>query len=421
MSLFFIVLLILFLEKLIIINNFKGGVAMISNFLINKFVRGYSDIKNKKVRERYGYLGGIIGALVNMALFVIKFTVGIVVNSIAVTAEAFNNLSDVASSLVTIFGFKLSGKPADKEHPFGHGRIEYISGLIVAFLVMMVGYEFVKSSFNRIKNPAPVSFSLIPFVLLLISIVLKIWLGRFYKDIGNKIDSSALQASSVEAISDVFSTAAVALALLASRFTALPIDGYIGMVVSLVILYAGFNLIKDTLDPLLGAAPEKELVESIQEMLLDYEYINGVHDLLVHNYGPGRIIASIHAEIPSNIPIVKIHETIDRAEKEISDALDIYLAIHMDPINTNDKEVLKAREELTEVIKAVPIVKSFHDFRVVGEGENKNLIFDVVIGSDYKLTKSKEFNLQKDINLKLKKLYPNYNAIITIDKGYLGI
>lgn len=394
---------------------------MISNFLINKFVRGYSDTKSKKVRERYGYLGGIMGALINMALFAIKFTVGIAVNSIAVTAEAFNNLSDVASSLVTIFGFKLSGKPADKEHPFGHGRIEYISGLIVAFLVMMVGYEFVKSSFNRIKNPAPVSFSLIPFILLLISIVLKVWLGRFYKDIGNKINSSALQASSVEAISDVFSTAAVALALLASRFTSLPIDGYIGMIVSLVILYAGFNLVKNTLNPLLGAAPEKELVESIQEMLLEYEYINGVHDLLVHNYGPGRIIASIHAEIPSNIPIVKIHEIIDRAEKEISTVLDIYLAIHMDPINTDDKEILEAREELTETLKTVPIVKSFHDFRVVGEGENKNLIFDVVIGADHRLTKSEELNLQKDINFRLKKLYPNYNAIITIDKDYLGI
>lgn len=394
---------------------------MISNFLINKFVRGYSDTKSKKVRERYGYLGGIMGALINMALFGIKFTVGIAVNSIAVTAEAFNNLSDVASSLVTIFGFKLSGKPADREHPFGHGRIEYISGLIVAFLVMMVGYEFVKSSFNRIKNPAPVSFSLIPFILLLISIVLKVWLGRFYKDIGNKINSSALRASGVEAISDVFSTSAVALALLASRFTSLPIDGYIGMVVSLVILYAGFNLIKDTLDPLLGAAPEKELVESIQEMLLEYEYINGVHDLLVHNYGPGRIIASIHAEIPSNIPIVKIHEIIDRAEKEISTDLDIYLAIHMDPINTDDKEILEAREELTETLKTVPIVKSFHDFRVVGEGENKNLIFDIVIGADHRLTKREELSLQKDINFKLKKLYPNYNAIITIDKDYLGI
>ncbi|MBI6874369.1 cation diffusion facilitator family transporter [Clostridium aciditolerans] len=394
---------------------------MISNFLINKFVRGYSDTKSKKVRERYGYLGGIMGALINMTLFGIKFTVGIAVNSIAVTAEAFNNLSDVASSLVTIFGFKLSGKPADREHPFGHGRIEYISGLIVAFLVMMVGYEFVKSSFNRIKNPAPVSFSLIPFILLLISIVLKVWLGRFYKDIGNKINSSALRASGVEAISDVFSTSAVALALLASRFTSLPIDGYIGMVVSLVILYAGFNLIKDTLDPLLGAAPEKELVESIQEMLLEYEYINGVHDLLVHNYGPGRIIASIHAEIPSNIPIVKIHEIIDRAEKEISTDLDIYLAIHMDPINTDDKEILEAREELTETLKTVPIVKSFHDFRVVGEGENKNLIFDIVIGADHRLTKREELSLQKDINFKLKKLYPNYNAIITIDKDYLGI
>ncbi|WP_291575462.1 cation diffusion facilitator family transporter [Clostridium sp. UBA4548] len=394
---------------------------MISNFLIKKFIANYSDTKNKKVREKYGYLGGIIGIVVNLLLFGVKFTVGLIVNSIAVTADAFNNLSDVGSSVVTIFGFKLSSKPADREHPFGHGRIEYISGLIVAFLVLMVGFEFVKSSFDRIKNPTPVEFSFVPFILLLISILFKVWLSRFYKNIGGKINSSALQASGVDALSDVVSSSTVAFSLLISRFTSFPIDGYIGMAVSAVILYAGYNLIKDTLNPLLGTAPDKELVESIQQLMLNYEHIDGTHDLLVHNYGPGRIIASIHAEVPLNISVVKIHEVIDRAEKEISAELDIYLVIHMDPITTDDREILEAKEELAEALKAFPLVKSFHDFRVVGEGENKNLIFDVVIDANHKLTAEEELKIQKDINVELKKTHPNHNAIVTVDKDYLGV
>lgn len=394
---------------------------MISNFLIKKFIANYSDVKNKKVREKYGYLGGIVGIVVNLLLFGVKFTVGLIVNSIAVTADAFNNLSDVGSSLVTIFGFKLSSKPADREHPFGHGRIEYISGLIVAFLVLMVGFEFVKSSFDRIKNPTPVEFSFVPFILLLISILFKVWLSRFYKNIGGKINSSALQASGVDALSDVVSSSTVAFSLLISRFTSFPIDGYIGMAVSAVILYAGYNLIKDTLNPLLGTAPDKELVESIQQLLLNYEHIDGTHDLLVHNYGPGRIIASIHAEVPLNISVVKIHEVIDRAEKEISAELDIYLVIHMDPITTDDQEILEAKEELAEALKAFPLIKSFHDFRVVGEGKNKNLIFDVVIDADHELTAEEELKIQKDINAELKKSHPNHNAIVTVDKDYLGV
>ncbi len=394
---------------------------MISNFLIKKFIANYFDVKNKKVREKYGYLGGIVGIVVNLLLFGVKFTVGLIVNSIAVTADAFNNLSDVGSSLVTIFGFKLSSKPADREHPFGHGRIEYISGLIVAFLVLMVGFEFVKSSFARIKNPTPVEFSFVPFILLLISILFKVWLSRFYKNIGGKINSSALQASGVDALSDVVSSSTVAFSLLISRFTSFPIDGYIGMAVSAVILYAGYNLIKDTLNPLLGTAPDKELVESIQQLLLNYEHIDGTHDLLVHNYGPGRIIASIHAEVPLNISVVKIHEVIDRAEKEISAELDIYLVIHMDPITTDDQEILEAKEELAEALKAFPLIKSFHDFRVVGEGKNKNLIFDVVIDADHELTAEEELKIQKDINAELKKSHPNHNAIVTVDKDYLGV
>lgn len=392
---------------------------MISQKLITKFIKNSEDIKNKKVRERYGYLGGVVGILVNLVLFLIKITAGFLVNSIAVIADAFNNLSDVGASLVTIFGFKLSSKPADKEHPFGHGRIEYISGLIVAFLVILVGFEFIKSSFERIKNPVPVEFSLLPFILLIISISFKVWLSRFYRGIGNKINSSALKASSVDSISDVISSSTVVISLLISKFTSLPIDGYIGLVVSLVILYAGYNLIKDTLNPLLGVAPDEDLVEDIQKMLLSYEHIDGVHDLLVHNYGPGRIIASIHAEVPLDISVVAAHEVIDRAEKEISSELGIYLLIHMDPVTTKDEEILSSKRELEEVLNKIPHISSFHDFRVVGEGDYKNLIFDVVVKDDFIITKESELKLQKQINDEIKKIAPNHNAIITVDASFI--
>lgn len=391
---------------------------MISEFLVKKFIKNSDDIRNKKVRSDYGYLGGIVGIIINILLFLIKLSVGLLVNSIAVIADAVNNLSDVGASMVTIFGFKLSSKPADKEHPFGHGRIEYISGLIVAFLVLMVGFEFIRTSIDRIKNPVPVQFSWIPFILLLVSILFKIWLSKFYKTVGNRINSSALKASSVDSLSDVVSSSTVVVSLLVSKFTTLPIDGYIGVIVSLVILYAGYNLIKDTLDPLLGVAPDEELVKDIHKMLLSYEHIDGTHDLMVHNYGPGRIIASIHAEIPEDISVVTAHEVVDRAEKEISAELDIHLLIHMDPVTTKDEEILSARDDLMTVLENFPFINSFHDFRVVGEGDYKNLIFDVVVNHEFVITKESQLKLQKQINAELKKIQPNHNAIITVDPSY---
>lgn len=391
---------------------------MITEFLLKKFIKNSDDIKSKKVRSDYGYLGGIVGIIVNIILFIIKLTVGLLVNSIAVIADAVNNLSDVGASMVTIFGFKLSSKPADKEHPFGHGRIEYISGLIVAFLVLMVGIEFIKTSIDRIKNPVAMQFAWIPFILLLISILFKVWLSKFYKTVGDKINSSALKASSIDSLSDVVSSSTVVVSLLISKFTTFPIDGYIGVVVSLVILYAGYNLIKDTLDPLLGVAPDEDLVKDIHKMLLSYECIDGTHDLMVHNYGPGRIIASIHAEIPQDISVVKAHEIIDRAEKEISAELDINLLIHMDPVTTNDEEILSAKNELMDVLDKFSYINSFHDFRVVGEGDYKNLIFDVVVNHDFIITKDSQLRLQNEINTELKKISPNHNAIITVDPSY---
>ncbi len=391
---------------------------MFFQHIVNIFIKNNSNVKDEKVRNSYGVFGGIVGIFINLILFAIKFSVGLIVSSIAIMADAFNNLSDAASSLVTILGFKLSSKPADREHPFGHGRIEYLSALIVAFMVMLVGVQFIKSSFERIVNPTSVTFELIPFALLFVSIFLKVLLSRFNKFIGEKIDSSALKAASVDALGDVFTSTCVVISFLAANFTTFPIDGYIGMIVALFIVYSGFNLVKDTISPLLGEAPDPKLVNSIKEMVLTYDNILGTHDLIIHNYGPGKCMASIHAEIPSDISVVTIHEIIDKAEREISTALKIYLVIHIDPICVIEGEVKEAFEEILSLIGEYEYIESIHDFRIVGEGEIKNLIFDLVVSP------SKEFNVNDDEIIKtisegVKKCHPCYNCIITIDKHFV--
>lgn len=391
---------------------------MLSNILIKTFIKDSANLKSEKVRTSYGLMAGIVGIIVNLLLFAMKIIVGLLTKSIAVTADAFNNFTDSASSLVTIIGFKLSNAPADEEHPFGHGRFEYISALIVAFMVMFVGLQFVKSSFDRIMNPEPVLFETVPFILMLVSIVTKIWISRFNGLIGKRINSSALKASSFDALGDVITSSVVAFSLLLSLWTSFPIDGYIGIAVALLILYNGFKLVKETLNPLLGEAPDAELVKEIKEGVLSYQYISGVHDLIIHNYGPGRCIASIHAEVPANISIVKIHDVIDDAERELSQKLNIVLVIHMDPINVDNDEINETKRQIEEVLSKFPTVKSLHDFRIVGEGEHKNIIFDIVVSTSGKLTSSVETKLKEDINIEVQKLYSHYNCLITVDRDF---
>lgn len=393
---------------------------MFSKFLVNTFIKNNEDISDEKVRGKYIFLGGLVGILSNFLLFVIKLSVGLITSSIAIMADAFNNLSDAGSSIITIVGFKLSDKPADAEHPFGHGRIEYISALIVSFMVMLVGFQFIKSSLERIFNPIDIKFETIPFILLLISIFIKLWLSRFNKFVGNKIDSSALKAASTDALGDVFTSSCVVISYLAAKFTSFPIDGYLGTLVALFILYSGFSLTKETLNPLLGEAPDPELVQKIQDMVLSYDKITGVHDLIIHNYGPCRCMASIHAEVPCDISIMEIHEIIDRAEREISEKLKIYLVIHMDPIAMEDEEVKKDFNMVCDIIEKDERIKSIHDFRVVGQGEVKNLLFDVVIDSEKMFkTMTKHETLINDINKAVKEIHPKYNCIITVDNDYL--
>lgn len=391
---------------------------MISNFLVKKFIKNSDNVNDENVRSSYGYMAGIIGIIINVLLFLIKFSVGIIASSIAVTADAFNNLSDAASSVITIIGFKLSKMPADKEHPFGHGRIEYISALLVAFMVMLVGLEFIKSSFERILNPTLVKFEIIPFILLLISILFKLWLSIFNKFIGNKIDSSALKAASVDAIGDVFTSSCVIISFLIAKFTTFPIDGYIGVLVSLVILYAGFSLVKETISPLLGEAADPKLIDSINTGVMSYDNIIGVHDLIIHNYGVGKCMASIHAEIPSNIDIMKIHDIIDTAERELSEKLKIYLVIHMDPVCIHCEEISNTKNEIEKILKNNPLIKSMHDFRIIGQGDRKNLLFDIVVNPDNLKRVMTEEELKDNIISSIKDLYPNYNCIITVDNDF---
>lgn len=391
---------------------------MISNLLVKSFIKHSDNIQDEYVRNKYGYLAGVVGILMNFLLFGFKLAIGLLTSSIAVMADAFNNLSDMASSIVTIIGFKLSSVPPDEEHPFGHGRLEYISALVVAFMVMLVGVQFIKSSFERILNPVPIKFEIIPFIILLISILIKIWLSRFNNFIGKKIDSSALKAAALDAMGDVVTSSCVVLSFLAAKFTSIPIDGYVGIVVALLILYAGFSLVKDTINPLLGEAPDEELVNSIIDGLMSYDMVIGVHDLIIHNYGVGKSIASIHAEIPSDKDILDIHEIIDTAERELSEKLKIYLVIHMDPVNVQDEEIYETRQELEDMLKQNPYILSIHDFRIVGKGERKNLIFDVVVDPnelDRNVTKDE---IKKNITELVKEAHPCYGCIIGIDRKF---
>lgn len=391
---------------------------MVAEFLIKKFIINYQNIEEEKTRNSYVYLASIVGILCNLLLSIIKISVGFISGSISITADGFNNLSDMASSIITMIGIKLANRPADKEHPFGHGRMEYLSALVVAFMVMLVGVQFVKTSFERILNPVAVSFEIIPFILLLISLLIKLWLSRFNKFMGLKINSTALKAASVDALGDVFTSSCVLISFLAAKFTALPIDGYVGLIVSAAILYAGYSLIKDTISPLLGEAPDEELVKKIKQGVLSYDNIIGVHDLIIHNYGVGKCMASIHAEIPSNIDLVTIHEIIDSAEREISQKFNIYLVIHMDPMCIHDDKINKVKGEVQEILLKYKTIKSMHDFRIT-EGKDKiNIIFDIEVNAYEVNTPDKEEELKGKLESDIKKLNPLYNCVITIDKYF---
>lgn len=389
-----------------------------TEFLLKHFVKDHKNTSNAKVRGAYGMLSGYIGVICNIFLFLIKLIGGFVINSISVTADAFNNLSDAASSIVTLVGTKLSQKPADKEHPFGHGRSEYISAFIVAFLVLQVGLTCLKSAFGKILKPEPVLFHIGILILLVLSVLIKLWLAFFNKSMAKKINSSVLKATGTDAFGDVLITSVTIISILIGKFTGLKIDGWMGAIVSLVVLLAGFNIAKETLEPLLGEAIDKETYDGITKKVESYKGILGCHDLIVHNYGPSHIMATIHVEVESKENLEGVHEIIDKIERDILREMGIFIVIHVDPVNLEDEESQIRKKEVIAVIKEIEPEVSIHDFRIIDEQDKLKLIFDMVLPYSYG-EKEKEQLLQK-IEAAVKSIDVKYELVITIDNSFIG-
>lgn len=388
----------------------KDGETL-TNLLIKIFMKNRNE-NELKTRERYGKFASIVGICTNILLFIIKFTVGIAFNSISITADAINNLSDSGTSLVTFVGFKLSGKPADSQHPYGHARMEYIAGLIVSFIILFLGLQTGKASIEKIIHPQEASFSIVAVVMLIISILIKGWQFLFYRKIGRTIDSITLLATSVDSRNDIYSTFAVLVSVIITRLTGFNLDGYMGLVVAFLIIITAIGLIKDTINPLLGNAPSKELVDSIYEKILSYNGIIGLHDLIVHNYGAAQYFASVHCEVCAEQDVMVSHDIIDNIERDFLKDYNIHLVIHMDPIVRNDEKTNAIKAKVIDIINSISEKISIHDFRVVWGITHSNLIFDVVVPFNFYLS---DRELVEHISEKILEIDESYNSIITID------
>jgi len=386
------------------------------NFLFRLFIRDRNNTEDLKVRENYGKLASVAGIVTNLVLFAIKIATGIIFNSISITADAINNLSDSGSSLVTLFGFKISGKPADAKHPYGHARMEYISALIVSFIIMFLGVQLVQSSVGKILNPEAAQFSVVSIVILAASILIKLWQSLFYRKVGKIINSTALIAASADSRNDILATSAVLVSAVASLFSDLNLDGYMGVVVAAFILVSGVRIAMETVSQLLGIAPTKELVEKCYRKILGYEGIIGLHDLTVHNYGVGKCFASVHCEVPAEQDIMISHDIIDNIERDFMKDEGINLVIHLDPVVTNDEKTNALKEKVTDLVSKVSSGLSMHDFRVVWGKTHSNLIFDVV--APYGLPESDD-ELVEILSREITKIDPTYRAVITIDHSYI--
>lgn len=385
--------------------------------LAKAWIKDYEDTGNPKVRQAYGMLCGTIGIFLNVLLFTGKFIAGFMTGSISITADAFNNLSDAGSSVITLIGFKMAGAKPDVEHPFGHGRIEYISGLIVSGAILIMAFELVKTSIDKIINPRKVEYSGLAVVILLASIGIKMYMAYYNRKVGKKIESAAMGAAAIDSLSDTCATAVVLAAAVVGKATGLQIDGYCGVLVGLFIFYAGISAARETLNPLLGQAPEEDFVQKIEALVMAHPEICGIHDLLVHDYGPGRLMISLHAEVPAEGDIIKLHDVIDNAEHELRRELNCEAVIHMDPVVTSDERVIKLKEEVKELLKKIDPMVTMHDFRVVMGTTHTNLIFDVVVPFGYKKT---DEELMAEIQQKVKgKLGRNYFTVIEVDKAYI--
>lgn len=377
------------------------------------FIKDRTDTQNPSVRQSYGMLCGAVGIFLNLCLFTGKFIAGLISNSIAITADAFNNLSDAGSSIITLIGFRMAGQKPDPDHPFGHGRIEYISGLLVAVIILLMGLELLKSSFTKILHPDELSFSPVILIILIVSILVKCYMYLYNHSLGKRLGSSAMLATATDSLSDVLATSAVLISTLVAHFSGLSIDGWCGILVGLFICYSGFGAAKDTISPLLGQAPDPEFVQQVTDIVTAHKEVIGVHDLIVHNYGPGRILISLHAEVPADGNILTLHDVIDTIEHELRNTLNCHAVIHMDPVQVGDAETDRLRELTAQCLQAIDPTLSMHDFRIVSGPTHTNLIFDVVTPYDYAMSDKELTGL---IQQKLQEKNPNYFTVIDVDK-----
>lgn len=386
-----------------------------TDFLVRCFIKDSENIHAPEVRAAYGILGSITGIICNLLLFAAKLVIGTLSSSIAITADAFNNLSDIASSVISFIGFKLGKKPADARHPFGHGRFEYLAALFISLLIMVLAVQLGISSFQKILQPEKPQFSLISLIILLLAVGVKLWLAAFNKKMGLKIDSASMAATAADSLNDVLSTSAAIISMLAVLIIDFPLDGYLGLVVAGFVMYSGFSIARDTINPLLGEAPPKELVEAIKKELLSNKYVLSIHDLTVHNYGPGRRFASVHVEVPGNANIIDVHNMIDQAELKILNQMGIVITIHMDPIDTDDAKTNRLRDMANTAIQKIDQRLSLHDFRIIDGSSRIVLLFDVVVPPGEHLESN---NLEERIQKEISSINPIYHCVIHIDYDY---
>ena len=386
-----------------------------TNFLIKHFIPNASDVKSPAVRQRYGVVSGVVGILCNALLCTAKIAAGLLTGAVSIVADGINNLSDGGSCVVSLLGFKMAGKPADDKHPFGHGRIEYVAGLIVSFIIVLMGVELAKTSLDKIFHPEEISFSWITPAVLGISILVKLWMCFFNRKMGDKIDSAVLRATAMDSLSDVAATSAVLAGFVIGYWARVNLDGYLGVLVALFILYTGVSTAKGTLDLLLGEAPDPEFVKQIQQEVLSSPEIIGVHDLIVHNYGPGHSVVSLHAEVPCDVDILKIHDTIDNAERDLKMKFDCEVVIHMDPIITDDKETNEIHQKLSSIVRLLDSRVTIHDFRMVKGPTHTNLIFDIVVPHQFRLT---DDQVVESLRQAVKALDARYEIVVNVDKAY---
>ena len=385
--------------------------------VIKQFIPEYHNTKDRNVRERYCVLAGALGILCNLVLFAVKLTIGRLMNSISILSDAFNNLSDMGSSVISILGAKMSNRRPDREHPFGHGRMEYIASFLVACIIFIVGFELLRSSVDKILHPEPVRFSVVLVVILSLSLLVKLWMFSYNRYMGKQIDSTVLRAAASDSLNDVAATAAVIVATVVGNFVAFPIDGIMGVLVSVLIMRSGFQIAKEVADRLLGQRPDPALVKELSDRILSYDGIIGIHDMIVHNYGPGNF-ASVHAEVSDDCDIIKIHEIIDAAEQAIFRETGVEIVIHMDPVSLNSPETQELKKLVVQIISEIDPALTIHDFRITKGQSRINVIFDLVVPIEATPARRKE--ITSEIAVRLRAADPRYTAVIQVDTSFVS-